>query len=151
MLFRDHIIMKHEKSASHHCNICNGKFPSAIKFRDHMKKVHTKVTCEICEENFTRIQLKKHKATEHGIGSVQPDISKPFRCPFCPMAFKSKKGLQKHSEVKHDTEIEVEMEGSDMEIEHEQGEVETAIRYIEVPQGAVDGQEQKIIYQRVLN
>merc|ERR1712129_618754 len=36
---RDHIIMKHEKSASHHCNICNGKFPSAIKFRDHMKKV----------------------------------------------------------------------------------------------------------------
>ena len=53
------------------------------------------------------------------------------------MAFKSKRSLQKHSEVKHDTEIEVEME--------------TAIRYIEVPQGAVDGQEQKIIYQRVLN
>ena len=45
------------------------------------------------------------------------------------MAFKSKKGLKKHSEVKHDTEIEVEMEGSDMEIEHEQKEVETAICY----------------------
>ena len=45
------------------------------------------------------------------------------------------------------------MEGSDMEIEHEQVEVEveTTICYIEVPQGAVDGQEQKIIYQRVLN
>ena len=103
--------MKHEKSASHHCNICNGKFPSAIKFRDHMKKVHTKVTCEICEQNFTRIQLKKHKATEHGIGSIQPEIPiNPYKCPFCPMSFKSKKGLQKHSEVKHDTEIEVEMD-----------------------------------------
>ena len=66
-------------------------------------------------------------------------------------AFKSKKSLQKHSEVNLDKEIQVEVEGSDMEIEHEQGEVETAIRYIEVPQGAVDGQEQKIIYQRVLN
>ena len=43
------------------------------------------------------------------------------------------------------------MEGSEMEIEHEQGEEETAIWYIEVPQGAVDGQEQKIIYHWVLN
>ena len=84
-------------------------------------------------------------------GSVQLDISKLFCYPICLMASKSKKSLQKHSKVKHDTAIEIEMEGSDMEIEHEQGEVETAIRYIEVPQGAVDGQEQKIIYQRVLN
>ena len=67
------------------------------------------------------------------------------------MAFKSKKSLQKHSEVNLDKKIQVEMEGNDMEIEHEQGEVETAIRYIEVPQGAVDGQEQKLIYQRELN
>ena len=67
------------------------------------------------------------------------------------MAFKSKKGLQKHSEVKHDTEIEVEMEDSEMEIEHEQKEVETAICDIEVLQETVDGQDQKIIYQRVLN
>ena len=67
------------------------------------------------------------------------------------MAFKSKKSLQKHSEVNLDKKIQVEMEGSNMEIEHEQGGVETAICYIEVPQGAVDGQEQKIIYQRVLN
>ena len=128
--------MKHEKSVSHHCNICNGKFPSAIKFRDHMKKVHTKVTCEICEQNFTRIQLKKHKATEHGIGSIQPEIPiKPYKCPFCPMSFKSKKGLQKHSEVKHDTEIEVEME-SDMDIDNEGvgTETETAIQFI-IPAG----------------
>ena len=138
--------MKHEKSASHHCNICNGKFPSAIKFRDHMKKVHTKVTCEICEENFTRIQLKKHKATEHGIGSIQPEIAiKPYKCPFCPMSFKLKKGLQKHSEVKHDTEIEVEIE-SDMDMDNENEarsivinenagtETETAIQFI-IPAG----------------
>ena len=67
------------------------------------------------------------------------------------MAFKSKKSLQKHSKVNLDREIQVEMEGSKMEIEHEQGEEETAIWYIEVPQGAVDGQKQKISYQRVLD
>ena len=43
------------------------------------------------------------------------------------------------------------MEGSEMEIEHEQGEEETAIWYFNVPQGAVNGQKQKIIYQGVLD
>ena len=57
-------------------------------------------------------ELKKHRATMHGIGNV-PD--KLFKCPFCTMLFKSKWGLQKHSEIKHDTEIEVEVE-SDLDI-----------------------------------
>ena len=35
---------------------------------------------------------------------------KLFKCPFCTMPFKLKWGLQKHSEIKHDTEIEVEVE-----------------------------------------
>ena len=84
-----------------------------------MNTVHSKVTCDICEENFSRTDLKKHKATIHGIGNVSADKTiKPFKCPFCTHAFKSKKGLQRHSELKHDTEIEVEM-GSDVEIENE--------------------------------
>ena len=67
------------------------------------------------------------------------------------MAFKSKKSLQKHSKVNLDREIQVEMEGSEMEIEREQGGEETGIWYIKVPQRAVNGQKQKIIYQRVLD
>ena len=78
-------------------------------------------------------------------GSVQSNISILFHCPICLMAFKSKKSLQKHSEVNLDKKIQVEMEGSNMEIEHEQGEVETAICYIEVPQGAVDGSRKLFI------
>ena len=47
----------------------------------------------------------------HGIGNAPADrADKPFKCPFCSMSFKSKRGLQKHSEIKHDTEIEVEVE-----------------------------------------
>ena len=50
-----------------------------------------KVTCDLCGENYTRTELKKHKATMHGIGSAPPDrADKPFKCPFCTMSFKSK-------------------------------------------------------------
>ena len=56
-------------------------------------------------------KLKKHRAAMHGIGNTPADrADKPFKCPFCSMSFKSKRGLQKHSEIKHDTEIEVEVE-----------------------------------------
>merc|ERR1712157_471895 len=93
--------------------------PTATKLRHHINTVHSKVTCDICEENFSRTELKKHKATIHGIGNISPEKPiKPFKCPFCTHAFKSKKGLQRHSELKHNTEIEVEM-GSDVEIENE--------------------------------
>ena len=47
----------------------------------------------------------------HGIGNALTNrADKPFKCPFCSMSFKSKGGLQEHSEIKHDTEIEVEVE-----------------------------------------
>ena len=47
----------------------------------------------------------------HGIVNTPADrADKSFKCPFCSMSFKSKRGLQKHSEIKHDTEIEVEVE-----------------------------------------
>jgi hypothetical protein len=56
-------------------------------------------------------KLKKHKATMHGIGNALTNrADKPIKCPFCSMSFKSKGGLQEHSEFKHDTEIEVEVE-----------------------------------------
>ena len=58
-----------------------------------------------------------------------PNVVHPFKCPFCPKGFRTKLGLQRHSEVKHNTEIEVEIE-SDIEIENQTQEVETAIYQI---------------------
>ena len=64
-------------------------------------------------------KLKKHRAAMHVIGNAPADrANNLFKCPFCTMPFKSKRGLQKHSEIKHDTEIEVEVESDiDMGIE----------------------------------
>ena len=127
---QDHIILKHEKAPKYQCDICQGRYPSDVIFREHMKRVHAKVTCDLCESNFTRTELKKHRSKIHGIpnNDDQPAIL-PFKCPFCPKAFRTKLGLQRHSEIKHDTQIEVEM-GSDIEIENEGAEVHTSIQFI---------------------
>ena len=86
------------------------------------------MTCDICEENFTRSELKKHKSKVHGIAcnEEQSVAELPFKCPFCLKGFKTKLGLQRHSEIKHNTEIEVEIE-SDIEIENQTQEVENTI------------------------
>ena len=56
-------------------------------------------------------ELKKHRATMNGIGNALANrADKLSKCPFCTMPFKSKWGLQKYSEIKHDTEIKVEVE-----------------------------------------
>jgi hypothetical protein len=55
-------------------------------------------------------ELKKHRATRHGIGNAPANRTE--KCPFCTMSLKSKWGLQKHSEIKHDTEIKVEVESN---------------------------------------
>merc|ERR1711997_617059 len=46
------------------CDVCHRKSPSISKLKDHKKQVHTKVTCEICEEvQYNWFYLKRHKAS----------------------------------------------------------------------------------------
>ena len=40
---KNHIILKHERSAQHQCEICQGKYPTATKLRHHINMVHSKV------------------------------------------------------------------------------------------------------------
>ena len=51
--------MKHEKSCQFQCELCSGRYPSELKLRSHMDNVHVKVTCDLCGENYTRVELKK--------------------------------------------------------------------------------------------
>ena len=39
---QDHIVLKHEKSPKFQCEICQGRYPSEVIFREHMKRVHAK-------------------------------------------------------------------------------------------------------------
>jgi len=89
--------MEHENSAKYECGVCHRKLPTAGKLKDHMKQVHTKVTCEICEEiQYNWFYLKRHKASIHGI--MPRDA---IKCRLCPLIFKSDISLKKHLAAKH--------------------------------------------------
>ena len=85
-----------QKSATFQLVTCHRKIPISAKLQNHVKMEHTKVTCDVCENAFNRIDLKKHRATIHGI--LPHDA---FKCQFCPMFFKFEKNLKRHAESKH--------------------------------------------------
>ena len=89
--------MEHEESAQYQCEVCHRKQPSAIKLRHHIIDVHTKVTCDLCNEVLYNIHyMKKHKAQVHGI---IPHNS--HKCQLCPMIYRSEGALKKHMVSKH--------------------------------------------------
>ena len=90
-------IWKPQKGVKFQCNTCHRKFPTYDKLRSHVKMEHTKVTCDVYENTFYRINLKKHCVSIHGI--LAKDA---FKCHFCPMLFKFKKNLKRHAGSKHD-------------------------------------------------
>ena len=92
-----HVQMLHENSGAFECEICNRKFPSVSKLKDHVNIVHTKVSCELCNEVlYNKFYMKRHKAAVHGI---IPQGS--FKCRSCPMFFKAEKSLISHVKTKH--------------------------------------------------
>ena len=65
--------------------------------RVHKQYVHTKVRCEVCnEEVCNSFVLKRHKAAVHGLVPTNA-----LKCQLCPMFFHAKKSLQNHMEKKH--------------------------------------------------
>ena len=92
-----HVLNIHENSGAFPCETCNRKFPSESTLFDHVKLVHTKVSCELCNEVlYNKFYLKRHKAAVHGI--IPQDS---FKCIACPMFFKAEKSLISHVKSKH--------------------------------------------------
>merc|ERR1711874_134452 len=79
------------------CPHCEKTYGTKQRLKDHVKQVHTKVTCEICDEvQYNWFYLKRHKASIHGI--IPRDA---IKCQFCPLIFKSEVSLKKHLAAKH--------------------------------------------------
>lgn len=96
------IQMKQKKaklSVEHECNICNLKFKSSQRLKNH-KATHTedkKYNCEFCASSFILARyLNDHLRRSHG-------NLKPFRCRFdsCSMRFKKKSDLNEHEDSSH--------------------------------------------------
>ena len=94
---REHITMEHGDGGQFICENCNRKFGSGARLRDHIKQVHTRVTCDLCQEVlYNTFYLRKHKAYVHGIVPANS-----FKCQFCPEFFKHEIMLQKHVGSNH--------------------------------------------------
>jgi len=89
-------IWKPQKSETFQFITCHQKFPTAAKLQSHVIMEHTKVACDVCENAFSQIDLKKHRASIHWI---LPNDA--FKCQFCPMFFKFEKNLKRHTGSKH--------------------------------------------------
>ena len=94
---KNHMIMIHGDSTQFKCEICDKRMPSGGKLKDHIKGVHTKVTCEICHEiQYNWYYLRRHKTSAHGI--IPSGYSK---CPHCALTFRQNASLLKHIDSKH--------------------------------------------------
>ena len=95
--FQEHIIVKHEKSATHKCDQCSQSFGYLSKLHDHQKQVHQRVKCEDCGKDVCNaFMLKRHRATVHGIKPIDS-----HQCNQCPMFFTIRSSLDKHIAAKH--------------------------------------------------
>ena len=95
---KEHILTKHENRRDHHCDECQRSFGTPGFLKTHKLNVHNRVRCEECgKEHYNSFELKRHKATVHGIkpkGVVH-------QCKHCPLFFKAPKSLEKHVASKH--------------------------------------------------
>ena len=80
-----------EKQNCPHCDI---EVRSAVRLKDHIKKVHEKVPCPECGLLFEKTRMKRHTMSAH-----TPDDQKQFKCEFCPKGFATKENLSDHRNV----------------------------------------------------
>lgn len=94
---KEHVVVKHEGTATQKCDECQRSFGTYSKLRDHKKLVHERVKCQECgQEICNYFMLKRHRATVHGI---KPKNA--HQCEYCPMFFSFRASLHKHVQSKH--------------------------------------------------
>ena len=94
---KEHIKVVHEKVTPFECDQCTRKFGLKRTLHSHKQIVHAKVNCEECgQEIYNSFELKRHKASVHGI--VPSNV---FHCQHCPLFFRSEKNLSYHIANKH--------------------------------------------------
>ena len=78
---KEHILTKHENKRDFHCDKCERSFGTPQTLKTHKLNVHNRVRCEECgKEFYNSFELKRHKATFHGI---RPEGV--HQCKFCPL------------------------------------------------------------------
>ena len=95
--YQEHIIVKHEKGATHKCDQCHRSYGTPLKLRNHKKLVHERVKCDECGQDICNsFTLKRHKASVHGIKPTDA-----YQCELCPLFYDKKASLHNHVAKHH--------------------------------------------------
>ena len=114
---------KHTGDKRFSCNVCDRKFYNSSCLNEH-KKIHTderNIVCELCGEKFRyksglRSHMRVHMTKEHVCQvcnkafhfefdlrkhAISHSNERPFQCPCCEKAFKTRKHLSRHFQQIH--------------------------------------------------
>ena len=87
--FKRHFRQYHKKDESD-CHICERKFYTEFLLKNHIRKRHTNVNCDICDKNLLKSALNSHKQTHQ---------ENPFKCEMCDYVYTRKNKLEKHKKT----------------------------------------------------
>ena len=78
-----------DKLSSQNCDKCDKSFKNQTKLKQHMKRVHMRIVCELCGWKFySKRKLKVHTFEEHELEAT--------KCPVCPNEFPSRERAMLH-------------------------------------------------------
>ena len=100
---RDHIIMKHEKNAQFHCNICNGNFPVFSNSEEYSDLAESS---EPSEDNFVGLLEPKKEPLEN-VDYFNEDYSADDPLDIYNTKFTLKKSLVQHAKTIDETKKQV--------------------------------------------
>ncbi|CAH1776925.1 unnamed protein product, partial [Owenia fusiformis] len=101
-----HMKTAHSDERPYKCDACPKAFKQQDKLKDHVNRIHKKITkciqCEFCAELFSsNAALRKHTLTRHDPNYQRPE----FMCDQCPKKFLIKNHLEYHVKATHTGEL----------------------------------------------
>ncbi|XP_019867164.2 zinc finger protein 69 homolog B [Aethina tumida] len=77
------------------CNLCQTEFDKALKYKQHMKNIHSieqKFLCTFCQKSYTKFYRLKEHLTIH-------NADKTYKCGTCDKSYQRRSSLNRHKKI----------------------------------------------------
>ena len=101
ILLKKHTRKVHRGHKKNKCKLCPELFSRSDLLKNHMKSVHEKENCDICDKFYNIYQIKKHiKIVHEGKNADNEEFR--FNCDSCDKSFASVQRLKGHNQSVHE-------------------------------------------------